>query len=92
MDDEQIIERFAILTARVLTLRDITARLLAHEAQRSSDPDKYLQDISDAMDARLYDFAQAAATGTTELSLTMQETTRKDLDWIVLSARQALSE
>jgi hypothetical protein len=90
MEDKEVREKYALLTARVLAIRDVVARLLAYEAKRWPDPLKLLEDFSEATDSRIH-----AVTGDRNLSagaMALQETIRKETDWIVALARDSLSD
>jgi hypothetical protein len=84
-DDPQLRDHILLLTARTVAMRDILARILAHEAQRSDDPDAVLRHYSEAGDARI-EHAEKRSPSTFEIS----EAIRVQTDWILAAAKVIL--
>jgi hypothetical protein len=78
-------QQFDIVTARILAVRDVVARLLAYEAARWPDPFRILEDFSSATDMHIHQFAEPGQVDDSELRF--QEEIRMQVDWIVSAAR-----
>jgi hypothetical protein len=83
--DTETREQLALLTARVLGIRDVVARLLACEAHRTPDPDKLLEHFADATAQRLHEVPDD-----TEGGMQAHEAIQSEVDWIVASAKTML--
>jgi hypothetical protein len=84
MEDKEARDQLALLTARVLGIRDVVARLLAYEATRATDPTSLLQSFSEATDQRIHWATDGHEA--TEPALWLVEAMRKEIDWIVAAA------
>jgi predicted RNA-binding Zn ribbon-like protein len=72
----------ALLAAKFLGLREIVAHLVAAEASRTRDPDRFLKEMLEKLDAKL----AAVADGMTRPSMPLEEATRKEVDWVIAAA------
>jgi hypothetical protein len=86
MEDTDARDQLALLSARVLAIRDVVARLVAYEANRWPDPNKLLRDFSEAVDARLH----SLPPNDDNSMMTLHETIRREVDWIVEAAQSVL--
>jgi hypothetical protein len=86
--EDDVREQLALLTARVLGMRDVVARLLAYEADRSPEPIQLLQHFAEATAERTQD----VIAGATEGAMLAQETIQKEVDWIVAAAQQMIAD
>jgi hypothetical protein len=92
MEDKELRDKIAILTARMLGVRDVVARLVAYQALNHSDPQEMLKHFSDATDSRIFSVSKKMNIQESPAILAMQEETRKQVDWIVAAAGEMLKD
>jgi hypothetical protein len=86
MPDEEAREKVIDLTARVLAIREVVARLVAYESLRWPDPTKILENFSDATAEHIYNISRDRPTNVGMIAF--QEKVQKEVDWIVAAARK----
>jgi hypothetical protein len=80
------LDRMTELTARVLAIRDVVARLLAYESARWEEPALLFNDISDTTAKRIYDLM--GKRNLTPATIALQEFIQKEVDFVVTMAQK----
>jgi predicted RNA-binding Zn ribbon-like protein len=86
--DVEARNEIVLLRAKLLGLREIVAHLLSAEASRADDPEGFLKDLFEKIDTKI----AAVANEMTSPSMHLEEATRKEVDWVIATARAALNQ
>ena len=85
MEDLELRNKVAELTAKMLAIREVTARLLAYEAARWETPKALFEDFSEAAIKRISAAQQKFGENLSESNLYFYETIqRKSTGWLAL--------
>ena len=91
MEDENLLEKFSELSARLRGIRDVVAQLVAYESQRQDDQEVFFKSISDATNFHLYAAEKKTGKEPSEKIVAFQESVRAEVDWIVGEAQRMVS-
>jgi formate-dependent phosphoribosylglycinamide formyltransferase (GAR transformylase) len=86
MNESEILDKIAELSAKVLAHKHMIARLLAHEADNSKHPDVVIAEFSSATTEHIHEIKKMGSRvgpGTIAISDVIQ----RESDWIVAEAR-----
>ncbi len=86
MKDKDARNDLVRLSAQIRALREVVARLLANESERTGDPKANFENYTTAIDARLYSMPSH------DSAIPFQELVRQEVDWIVGAAQKIVSE
>jgi len=82
MEDSNAREDIVRLSAQIRAIREVVARLLANESEKTGDPKANFENYTNAIDARLHSMPSH------DSAISFQELVRKEVDWIVGAAQQ----
>ena len=87
MNESEILDKIAELSAKVLAHKHMIARLLAHEADNSKHPDVVIAEFSSATTEHIHEIEKKMGSRVGPGTIAISDVIQRESDWIVAAAR-----